>query len=214
MWKKALLGTLAVILIAAVGFSIYNVMTAQAGTAPAGTAEAAIRAAAEPPVQGGAAAAAVGGAAVQNQSSASSAGPASGAAPGAQAGAGMGQGQRGGPGQRGPGQRGPGAGMNAGAAGSQSGLTDWQTLEGTVSGLAAPNFTLVTADGESIPVQLGNLSYVSKIGLSLADDQAVTLVGAYEAAGSLAVQSITVDGQTYDLRDTTGRPLWAGRGAK
>lgn len=206
MWKKALLGTVAVILIAAVGFSIYNVMTAQASTVPAGAA-AAIPAAAEPPVQGGAAA-------VQNQSSAPSAGPASGAGPGAQAGAGMGQGQRGGPGQRGPGQRGPGAGMNAGAAGSQSGLTDWQTLEGTVSGLAAPNFTLVTADGESIPVQLGNLSYVSKIGLSLAEGQAVTLVGANEASGSLAVQSITVDGQTYDLRDTTGRPLWAGRGAK
>ena len=211
MWKKALLGTLAVILIAAVGFSIYNVITAQASTAPAGTAEAAIPAAAEPAVPGGAAAAAASGApAVQNQNGAPSAGPASGAGPGAQAGAGLGQGQRGGPSQ----QRGPGAGMNVGAAGSQSGLTDWQTLEGTVSGLAAPNFTLVTADGESIPVQLGNLSYVNKIGLSLVDGQAVTLVGAYEAGGSLAVQSITVDGQAYDLRDATGRPLWAGRGAK
>lgn len=212
MWKKALLGTLAVILIAAVGFSIYNVMTAQASTAPVGTEVAAVAAPAGGPgvgqVVGG------GAAAVPNQNSGQRAGAASGAGPGAQAAGGMGQGQRGGPGQRGPGQGGPGAGMNAGAAGSQSGLTGWQTFEGTVSGLAAPNFTLVTAAGENIPVQLGNLSYANKIGLSLVDGQAVTLVGAYETTGSLAVQSITVDGQTYDLRDATGRPLWAGRGSK
>lgn len=195
MWKKALVGTLAAILIAAVGFSVYNVMTARASTVAAGPAGAA-----------------VGGAAVQNQNGAPIAGPASGAGPGAQVG--RNQGQRSGPGQGGAGQRGPGTGMNGGTAGFQGGLADWQTLEGTVSGLAAPNFTLVTADGENIPVQLGNLSYVSKIGLNLADGQSVTLVGAYETTGSLAVQSITVDGQIYTLRNATGRPLWAGRGGK
>ncbi len=207
MWKKALMATLAVVLVAAVGFSIYNVMSAQASSAPVTAATGVVAPGNGQGAMNGA----------QNQNGAAIHAATNGAAQGAQAAAGMGQGRGQGQGQgqgRGQGQRGAGAGAGTGVPSPQNGLTDWQTLEGTVSALAAPNFTLVTADGQNIPVQLGNLSYVSKIGLNLVDGQQVTLVGAYETTGSLAIQSITVDGQTYALRDATGRPLWAGGNSK
>ena len=102
----------------------------------------------------------------------------------------------------------------AGQLAPQITVGNWQTLDGEVSAYSAPNFVLQTADGQTIPVQLGNLSYLNQIGLQLADGQSVTLVGAPEGTAGFAVKSITVDGNIYSLRDENGRPLWAGRGNK
>lgn len=103
---------------------------------------------------------------------------------------------------------------NMNSAAPQSNLGEWQTLSGTVREYLAPNFVLVTEDGQQIAAQLGNLSYVNKIGLQLAEGQSVTVAGATDSSGGFAIKAITVDGNTYNLRDENGRPLWAGRGNK
>ncbi|MBK8048687.1 MAG: hypothetical protein IPK16_17130 [Anaerolineales bacterium] len=100
------------------------------------------------------------------------------------------------------------------AAAPQNNFGAWQTLTGTVSKYAAPNFVLTTADGQEIAAQLGNLSFVNQIGLELADGQTVTVVGGTDKSAGFAIKSIIVDGITYDLRDDAGRPLWTGRGRK
>ncbi|MGB9673976.1 MAG: hypothetical protein ACPL3P_07540 [Anaerolineales bacterium] len=94
----------------------------------------------------------------------------------------------------------------------QNGMGELLTFSGTVSNFAAPNFTLITSDGQTINAQLGNLNYVSSLGLSLTNGESVTVVGYWDPSGSFAVQKITDEttGQTYTLRDDLGRPLWRG----
>lgn len=121
---------------------------------------------------------------------------------------------------QGRGYRGGGRGGNSASApqagtgipAPQNGFQEWVTLSGTVSGYIPPNFTLLTADGHSIAAQLGNLSYVANLGLELHDGQPVSLTGYYDPSGSLAVGQITLtdNGQTFELRDELGRPMWAG----
>jgi hypothetical protein len=130
-----------------------------------------------------------------------------------------GQGQGGqGQGGRGQGQgqaASQGAGAQQGVPNPQAAQNETVTLNGVVSNYAAPNFTLITDDGQSVAVQLGNQRYVSNQGIVLQEGEAVTLVGFYETSDSFAVSQITLDasGQTIALRDlTTGRPLWAGGG--
>ncbi|MGB9674343.1 MAG: hypothetical protein ACPL3P_09415 [Anaerolineales bacterium] len=94
----------------------------------------------------------------------------------------------------------------------QNGMSELLTFSGTVSNYAAPVFTLTTSDGQTINAQLGNLNYLSSLGLSLTNGESVTVVGYYDPSGSFAVQQITdnTTGQTYTLRDDLGRPLWRG----
>jgi hypothetical protein len=128
----------------------------------------------------------------------------------------QGGGQGGGNGQ---GSRGQGYGASRGA-GTGTGVPDPQaaqnetlTLHGVVSNYAAPNFTLITDDGQSVAVQLGNQRFVSDLGIALQEGDVVTLVGFYETGDTFAASALTLDasGQTYTLRDqASGRPLWAG----
>lgn len=130
----------------------------------------------------------------------------------------QGQGSRG-QGGNGQGGRGQGQGSSQGA-GAQTGVPDPQaaqnetiTLHGVVSNFAAPNFTLITDDGQSVSVQLGNQRFVSDQGIVLQEGEAVTLTGFYETSNSFAVSQMTLEasGQSFSLRDqATGRPLWAG----
>ena len=144
--------------------------------------------------------------------------------PQAGVGQGMGQGQGGqgqgmGQGQGGQGQRrGQGQGGQGGQGGfsgvPQNGFTNYSTYQGTVSNYTAPNFTLVTADGQKLAVELGSLNYISSLGLNLKDGDAVTVSAFTGPNGVLTVGKITLDatGQTYTLRSDQGRPMWAGGG--
>jgi hypothetical protein len=120
--------------------------------------------------------------------------------------------------QAGQGQRQAGNGQQnapgSGIPNPQNGLTEWITLQGVVSNYAAPNFTLTTSEGQAIAVQLGNLNYLSTLGLSLKDTDQVTLTGYYDPSGSFAVGTLTLDatGQTFTFRDESGRPAWRGNG--
>ena len=130
---------------------------------------------------------------------------------------GMGQGQRRGQGgQGGQGQqRGQGGQGQGGFSGvPQNGFTSYSTYQGTVSDYAAPNFTLVTADGQKLAMELGSLNYINSLGLNLKDGDAVTVSAFTGPNGILTVGKITLTstGQTYTLRNDQGRPMWAGGG--
>jgi hypothetical protein len=103
-------------------------------------------------------------------------------------------------------------GTGTGVPDPQNGLTEWVTYSGVVSAYAAPKFSLITADGQSIPAEIGNLNYATELGLALKDGDAVTVIGFWDANGGLALKSLTLDstGQTFTFRDDTGRPSWAG----
>lgn len=109
-----------------------------------------------------------------------------------------------------------GGGNNAneqsGVPSPQNGLTDWVTLQGTISEIANPGFTLLTTDGQSVAVELGNQNYVAGLGLTLAVGDEVTLVGFNDPGGAFTVGQLTLaaTGQTFALRNEMGRPLWAG----
>ncbi|MBN1146687.1 MAG: hypothetical protein JXA78_05490 [Anaerolineales bacterium] len=119
------------------------------------------------------------------------------------------QGQGQGRGRRG--NMGSETGASQGAPEPQNGFQEWITLQGVVSDYIAPDFILLTDDGQSIPAQLGNLSYIETIGLSLQDGERVSIVGYYDPNGGLAIGQISLsNGQTFTLRDDLGRPLWAG----
>ena len=92
----------------------------------------------------------------------------------------------------------------------QNGLTEWISLEGMVSQVAYPTFTLTSADGQSFLASLGNLIYATSLGIDLTDGETVSLTGFWDTDGTLAVGSLLADGQTFSLRDEYGRPLWSG----
>jgi hypothetical protein len=125
-----------------------------------------------------------------------------------------GQGKRYGQGGRGQGQASSqGAGAQAGVPNPQAVQNEAVTLHGVVSNYTAPSFTLITDDGQSVAIQLGNQGFVSNLGITLQAGDTVTVVGFYETGDSFAASTLTLDasGETYVLRDqASGRPMWAG----
>jgi len=100
----------------------------------------------------------------------------------------------------------------AGEPDPQNGLTEWVSFQGTVSDYAPPSFNLLTADGQTIPVEIGNITYLSNLGLELQNGAQVLVQGFWDASGSVAVGQLTLvdSGLTFTLRDELGRPLWSG----
>jgi hypothetical protein len=95
---------------------------------------------------------------------------------------------------------------------SQNGLQELISLQGTVTDFFASDFKLITDDGQSFTIQLGNQSFVENLGLSLQNDDQVVLAGYFEVDGSFTVSRITIPatGAEYTLRDEYGRPTWSG----
>ena len=226
MLKKLLVGMLALVVITAVGFSVYNANANGSATASAAavsdTAGTALQ-----PAGNGIHTGAQDGSGVQNAAGGGAIGQGAGATSagangsGANNAGGNGAGVNGAGGQGGGGRRnnagsqaGTGAGTGAGQQTTQNGFQEWVTYTGTVSGYAAPNFSLVTGDGQTIAAQLGNLNYVNSLGLALVEGESVTVTGFLDPEGALAVGQITLasSGQTYTLRGEQGRPMWAGGG--
>jgi hypothetical protein len=76
------------------------------------------------------------------------------------------------------------------------------------------SLTLVTNDGQTVVVQLGNSQYANSIGFNPQSGQSVTVVGFPGDQDLFSAINVTVDGQTYAFRDELGRPLWAGGNGK
>jgi hypothetical protein len=84
------------------------------------------------------------------------------------------------------------------------------SIAGTVSAYDLATLTVLTSDGQSVVVQLGNASYSQTAGFAPQIGQSVTVVGFPGDQGLFSAISVTIDGQTYAFRDELGRPLWAG----
>lgn len=114
-----------------------------------------------------------------------------------------------------------GAGQSRGSQGDstgtgipspENGLTEWVSFSGEITAVALPQFTLLTGDGQEIPAEVGNISYVGQLGLVLEVGDQVSVVGFWDTNGGFALKSLTLDetGETFELRDDYGRPLWSG----
>ena len=109
-----------------------------------------------------------------------------------------------------------GSGQGAGASyppddGGDHPVETWLTVTGTVVALD-DDLTLQTADGEMV-VHLGPEWYWETLGVALEAGDSVAVSGFYEEGEFEAgcVENLNT-AQTVNLRDETGRPLWAGRG--
>lgn len=213
MLKTILLSVLAAIVVIAVGTSAYNVFaddqqqtTRQQAqidqTAVNGAAGQAAHAQVAEPLEGAALSDNTPRATAGDQSAAARIAPSD---PQGQAGQGSGGIRRGQSGVSGAGQRDTGM--------LQENTAALVTYTGTVSAYAAPQFTLLTAQGESLLVQLGNQKSLADLGLTLQDGDSVTVTGFIDENGALAVTSLTLDatGETFTFRSGSGGPpAWAG----
>lgn len=123
-----------------------------------------------------------------------------------------------GQGQRGYGQGGQGQKQgqsNSGGQGqgnSAGGLdpANATALTGSVASYDGFTLTLMTANGETQTIQLGNARYASSIGFDPQIGQNITVYGFSSDQGLFSAITITLDGQDYAFRDQAGHPLWSG----
>jgi hypothetical protein len=122
---------------------------------------------------------------------------------------------QGGRGYRG-GANGPGGvqgGANRGSAqqgASQAVAPEWVTFYGVVQNADATGFTLQTQAGEEVWIDSGNQYFVQNLGLVISPGQSLTVTGYWMEEMFAAGQITLEDGKVFELRDEFGRPLWAG----
>ncbi len=109
---------------------------------------------------------------------------------------------------------GRGAGNRDGASESPPEVT---VLHGSVSSNDRRGVTIVTVDGQSIYVELGNPRYNRSIGFAPQVGEQVTVQAFIpERKTSYSGIIVTFDrtGQVYVFRDALGQPLWSGSNAE
>jgi hypothetical protein len=94
----------------------------------------------------------------------------------------------------------------------QAEVTEWMTVQGTVTAVELNALTLETTDGEMMVVQLGPEHYWTAQGITFAAGDEVEVSGFYEDGAGFSAGTVTLlsTGETLALRDSDGRPLWAG----
>ena len=97
---------------------------------------------------------------------------------------------------------------------AQANLAGVSTFSGTVSAYDTINLTVLTSDGQTVVVQLGNSFYSQSIGFNPTIGAQVSVTGFPGNQGLFSATTVIVDGQTYAFRDELGRPLWAGGNGK
>lgn len=202
MWKKIVVGALIVVVVGAVGVGIID--AAQGNSIAAQTNVANAQGAAQGAGQNGAQAQGAGGGQGQGYRGGQNQTPdQTGVQP-----QGQGQGYRGGQGQSANGQ---GQTTNSNPGTPQANVTTWLTVQGTVNSFAGVGVSLTTDEGAPLWVQFGQSRYVSAQGVTFTAGDHVTVNG-FEENGQFQAGTVVNDttGQTLNLRDTSGRPLWAG----
>jgi hypothetical protein len=102
-----------------------------------------------------------------------------------------------------------------GTATGQAVVEEWLTLPGTVVSVDDDALVVQTADGQEIVVQNRAWWFAQDQGFSAKAGDEVTCVGFYDGEVFEVGQIDNVtSGQTVFLRETSGRPLWAGRGRR
>ncbi len=92
---------------------------------------------------------------------------------------------------------------------------DWMTLTGKVISATSDLIEIETAAGEVIPFEGQPLYYALGQGFSAQPDDAV-IVSGFEEDGEFKIGQVTnlSNGASVTLRDSSGRPGWAGRGRR
>jgi hypothetical protein len=106
-------------------------------------------------------------------------------------------------------------GYGDGTGTGQSAVDEWLTLEGSVVSADTDTLVVQTTDGEQVVVENRPWWFAQEQGFTAQSGDQVTLTAFYEA-DSVEVGSITdvTSGQSVQLRDQSGRPMWAGRGRR
>ena len=104
-------------------------------------------------------------------------------------------------------------GEGIGVPNPQADVSEWLTLDGEVVGVESGTLTMATNDGQTLEFELGPEWFWGEQGVPLSPGEEVTVL-AFEEDGETKVGQISLSssGTTLALRDTNGRPLWAGRG--
>ncbi len=73
---------------------------------------------------------------------------------------------------------------------------------------------MVKSGDEILDVHLGPSSYISSQGFTFAKGDSVEILGSkvvVDGKNAIIAREVTKDGKKLTLRDSTGRPMWAGR---
>jgi hypothetical protein len=127
----------------------------------------------------------------------------------------QGRGQMGNGQMQGQGRMGNGQMQGQGQLGSgQQVQHDWQTLTGTVVELQAQGLLVDTAEQGELLLNLGRPGFAGQQNVSFNPGDAVTIDGFIGDEGFFVAGVIRneANGQSLQLRDPNGRPLWAGPG--
>jgi hypothetical protein len=105
----------------------------------------------------------------------------------------------------------PGDGTGTG----QAQVDEWLTLAGSVVSIDADELLVQTDDGQQILIDGRARRFLDELGFAAQVGQRLQLTGFYEnddfEVGTVENMST---GQTVEIRDESGRPLWAGRGRR
>ncbi len=98
------------------------------------------------------------------------------------------------------------------AGDGQAAVVETVELSGTIASSTDDALTVVVSTGETIEVSGRAWSYAQEVGFVAQPGEGVTLTGFYGADGVLEVSELTTTsrGLTVVLRDSGGRPAWAG----
>ncbi len=101
----------------------------------------------------------------------------------------------------------------AGNAEAEHANMEWQTVQGEIISLASDAMSVETTSGASVLVEGRSWSYAQQAGFMAELGDAVTLNG-FEEDGEFKVGELVNDasGQLVQVRELSGRPLWAGGG--
>jgi hypothetical protein len=91
----------------------------------------------------------------------------------------------------------------------------WETFQGVAIDITEAELLLHSASGDPLLIEGRAWSYAQEQGFSAYPNDQITVTGFYEG-DEFVVGSITntTSDQTLLIRDSGGRPLWAGRGKR
>jgi len=114
---------------------------------------------------------------------------------------------------RGQGAGGQGRGQGQGQGAAANGV-EWTTLQATVTAVDNYALTVKAANGETVTVQNRPWTFALEQQFAANVGDTVSMTGFYQnglfEVGQ--IQNVTTGGATVQVRDTSGRPGWAGRG--